>query len=289
MKKTYIYTAILALLATSGASAFDWPLQETNSDTIISDFGQLIGGNISTSVIYKDDAEVCSSDAGSVIAVIDDHSDDFGWFESSLGAAAIVSHSDGLATVYANLNSDSLQENLGEATKISNKGKIATSGNSAWQAESNGLEFKVFDRKNLAAVNPKILMPRIAKEPHLEAGTVYLLDKNGNYHNINTEKRLAPGTYFVYKLRQNKAVPYKTIVAVNGDSAETIVYDTITEKEGKLCLSGNASYSTKDMYPDNDKQLLAKILLTKGQSTLTITLVNIQENSTLLNYKLDIY
>lgn len=287
--KRHIVTASLAALALSSISAFDWPITETSSETIISEFGQLRGKTLSSSIIYKEDAEVRSSDDGIVIAVIDDQSDAFGWFESALGSAAIISHSDGLSTVYGNLNQDSLEENLGEAERIKAYGKIATSGNTAWQEESNGLEFKVFDKKNLAAVNPKILMPRIAKENHLEAGTVYLLDKNGNFRNINTEKRIASGTYFVYKTRQSKAVPYKTIVAVNGETAETVIYNTIKETSGKLGLTGNSHYSTQDIYPEDDKQLLAKIQLTKGQSTLTITLVNIQENTTLLNYKLDIY
>ncbi|MDO4505710.1 MAG: M23 family metallopeptidase [Spirochaetales bacterium] len=288
MKKN-VLAAILALSAVSLANAFDWPLAETTPDTVASGFGQLRGGTLSSSVIYKEDAVVRSSDDGIVIAVIDDQSEAFGWFESSLGTAAIISHSDGLSTVYGNLNSNSLHETLGETERIKAYGKIATSGNSGWQESSNGLEFKVFDKKNLASVNPKILMPRVVKEPHLEAGSVYLMDKNGNFRNINTEKRIAAGTYFVYKTRQSKVVPYKTIVAVNGETAETIVYDTIKENNGKLGLTGNGHYSTQDIYPDEEKQLLAKVQLTKGQSTLTITLVNIQENSTLIHYKLDIY
>lgn len=288
MKKN-VLAAIIAISTVSVTNAFDWPLPETSPETVASGFGQLRGGTISTSVIYKEDAEVRSSDDGVVIAVIDDQSEAFGWFESSLGTAAIISHSDGLSTVYGNLNSNSLHETLGETERIKAYGKIATSGNSAWQENSNGLEFKVFDKKNLAAVNPKILMPRVIKEPHLEAGTVYLMDKNGNFRNINAEKRVASGTYFVYKTRHTKVIPYKTIVAVNGETAETIVYDTIRENNGKLGLTGNSLYTLQEIYPEDDKQLLAKVQLTKGQSTLTVTLVNIQENSTMLNYKLDIY
>ena len=288
MKKN-IFAAALAFISVSSAIAFDWPLSETTSETISSEFGQLRGGCISPSVIYKEDAEVHSADDGIVIAVIDDQSDAFGWFESSPGSAVIVSHSDGLSTVYGNLNSISMHESLDGKTQLKEHDKIATSGNSAWQEESNGLEFQVYDKKNLSYVNPKILMPRIAKEPHLEAGPVFLMDKNGNFRNINTDKRLPAGTYFIYKTQQGKHVPYKTIVTVNGETSETITYDIIKESYGKVGLTGNNIYSIKELYPQKDKQLLGKIQLTKGQSTLSITLINIQENSTLLNFKLDIY
>ncbi|MBQ0040249.1 MAG: M23 family metallopeptidase [Treponema sp.] len=288
MKKTIFFLSSALMALSSGAWAFDWPVAETTSDSISSDFGQLRGGIISTSVIYKTDAEVHSADAGSVIAVIDDHSDDYGWFESALGTAVIISHSDGLSSVYGNLNADSMEENLGDKEKVTATTKIATSGNTAWQEEANGLEFKVFDKKNIAAVNPKILMPRVAKEPHLEAGTISLCDKNGIFHNIGSEKRLASGTYLVYKTRQPVS-PYKTIVAVNGATEETIVFDTIKESNGQLCANGNSSYPTSTVYPNKERQLLAKIQLAKGQSTITVTLMNIQENTTMLNYKLDIY
>lgn len=285
--KTIFVAAFISSALTT--FAFDWPHSNATSDSMASDFGQLRGGVINSSVIFKEDAEVYSSDKGKAIAIIDDHSDDFGWFESPLGTAIIIAHNDGLTTVYGNLTSESLHENVKDETEIINRARLGTSGNSAWQEDSNGLEFKVYDRKNLAAVNPKILMPRIPKEPHLEAGTISLCDKNGTFHQIGSERRLPAGTYFVYKTRQISCVPYKTIVSVNGDTVETIVYDTLKESNGKLVLNGNSGYSISDVYPEKDKQLLAKINLVKGQSTVTVSLVNIQENTTTLNYKLDIY
>lgn len=284
-----IITLFLASLFINTFFAFDWPLEETNYETINSEFAQLNGKALSSSLIYKEEAEVFASDKGNIIAIIDDNSDSFGWFESSLGSAVIISHNDGLSTVYANLNSESMNENISNKTTINAKDKIAISGNSAWQEENNGLEFKVFDKKNLAAVNPKILMPKISKEPRLEIGTVYFLDKQGNFHNIITEKKLSAETYYIYKTRQNKITPYKTIVAINGETNETIVYDTVKEKNGKLGLIGNNHYSIKEIYPDNNKQLLAKIQLSKGQNILTITLVNEQDTPIFQNYKLDAY
>lgn len=273
------------------ATAFDWPVQDYSAEAVKSDFGQLRGATINSSIIYKSKTEVSSSDDGKIIAVISEHNDDFGWFESTLGTALIVGHEDGLYTAYGNLNGESIESknSENEIAKVSAKSVIAESGNSAWQEEQTGLEFKVYDIKNQSAVNPKLLMNRNTKEAALETGAIYLKDKNGTYHNIATEKRLAAGTYYIYRTRQEKAVPFKTIISINGTTEETIVYDTLKADNGVLGIRSSAHYAAGDIYPDKEKQLLAKVQFTKGQNTLTVTLMNIQENAVTVNYRLEIY
>ncbi len=289
MKKQALLSTAFILFSGFCMQAFEWPQAETTADSIHSEFGQLRGGVLSSSIIYKDIAQIHASDEGTITAVITNHDDDFGWFESSLGTTVIISHGDGLSTVYSNLDDDYLNSNLTENLNIKAREDIGKSGYTAWQEKSNGLEFKVYDRKNLSAVNPKLLMPRIAREVPLETGGLTLVDKNGTAHNVAQEKRLAAGTYLIYKTRQTNAVPFKTIVAVNGESVETIVYDTLKVNEGFLGVNGNNHYAINEVYPDNDKFLLAKAQLSKGQNTLTVTLVNIQENAVSVTYKLDIY
>ncbi|HBB15003.1 MAG TPA: hypothetical protein DCZ76_12125, partial [Treponema sp.] len=94
-KKKYLVAGTLAvtLLGTAAALfAFSWPQAQTNSDTFHSYFGQLRGGTISSSLIFKDNSEVKTADPGDILAVIDDHTEDYGWFESTLGNAVIIGH-----------------------------------------------------------------------------------------------------------------------------------------------------------------------------------------------------
>lgn len=291
MKRQALLSAAIILFSgfSMQVQAFEWPQAETTADSLHSEFGQLRGGVLSSSIIYKDIAQIHSSEEGTVTAVITNHDDDFGWFESSLGTSVIISHGDGLSTVYSNLNDEYLNTSLTENLDIKAKVEIGKSGYTAWQEENNGLEFKVYDRKNLSAVNPKLLMPRITREVPLETGTLTLVDKNGTAHSIAQERRLPAGTYMIYKSRQTNAVPFKTIVSINGESVETIVYDTLKVNEGFLGVNGNNHYAINEVYPDNDRLLLAKTQLSKGQNTLTVTLLNIQENAVSVTYKLDIY
>ena len=277
MKKT-ILTLTCAFFSFCGFS-FDWPQKETNSDSFYSYFGQLRGGTINSSLIFKDPSEVKAADKGRITAIISDHSDDFGWFESALGNSVIISHEDGL----------SISKEIEEKQFVESGEFLGTSGNTGWQEGQSCLEFKVFDSKNNSAVNPRILMPRAGRELPLTMGTITLTDKNGVSHNLLNERRLPAGKYYVYRTRQNVAVPYKTITAVNGATVENISYDVLKESNGKLCVKGNEHYSIKEIYPDSTKQLAGIVQLNKGSCTLTITIVNILNSASTISYKLDIY
>lgn len=286
--KKIILTLTCAFFSFCGFS-FDWPQKETNSDSFYSYFGQLRGGTINSSLIFKDPSEVKAADKGRITAIILDHSDDFGWFESALGNSVIISHEDGLSTVYANLDDSSISKEIEEKQFVESGEYLGTSGNTGWQEEQSCLEFKVFDSKNSSAVNPRILMPRAGRELPLAMGTITLKDKNGVSHNLLNERRLPAGKYYVYRTRQNVAVPYKIITAVNGATVENISYDVLKESAGKLCVKGNESYSVKEIYPDDTKQLAGIVQLNKGSCTLAITIVNILNSASTISYKLDIY
>jgi hypothetical protein len=288
MKKgIFIFTAIFS--AAAEISAFDWPQKETESDSFFSYFGQLRGGTISSSLIFRDNSDIKSADAGEVIAVISSHDDEFGWFESALGNSVIVSHKDGLSTVYSNLDDDSIPQAIYENQKIESGTFLGTSGNSGWQEGQSCLEFKVFDAKNNSAVNPRILMPKIGRELPLSSGTITLFDKNGLPHNLLNERRLPAGTYSVYRTRQEVAVPYKTLVAVNGATVENITYDILKENDGKIGVNGNTHYSVEEIYPDDSHQLVGVVELNKGANTISVTVVNILNSAASISYKLEIY
>lgn len=287
MKKTILSVAC-AFFSFCGFS-FDWPQKETQADSFYSYFGQLRGGTINSSLIFKDASEVKAAEKGRITAVISDHSDDFGWFESALGNSVIISHEDKLSTVYANLDENAVSQEINEKQFAESGEYLGSSGNTGWQEGQSCLEFKVFDSKNNSAVNPRILMPRTGRELPLTMGTITLTDQSGLSHNLLLERRLPAGKYYVYRTRQNVAVPYKTIIAINGATVENISYDVLKESNRKLCVKGNANYSIKEIYPDETKQLAGIVQLNKGACTLTITIVNILNSASAISYKLDIY
>lgn len=287
MKKIAVFLASLCF--SCSLFAFDWPQEETQADSFYSYFGQLRGSTISSSLIFTDSSDIKSCEDGKVLAVITEHTDDFAWFESPLGNAVILAHSDNISSVYGNIDESSISEELLSSTEIKKGTYLGTSGNSGWQEGTSCLEFQLLDTKNSNAINPRILMPRIGRELELFIRNVILIDKKGNSYSLNTQKNIPAGTYYIYRERQEVAVPYRTSISLNGIAYENISYDTLNARNGKLCAHGNEDYSVEILYPDTEKQLLGQVTLTRGRLSLSIAVINILGALRQVNFALDVH
>ncbi len=284
----FLLAMLIVAASTSGLSgAFDWPQDETNADSFSSYFAQLRGGRIESSIVFRESSsDVRAADNGEITLLLSGHTGDYGWFNSPLGNAVVIAHNDNISTVYGNLDEDSLPSYLyGSVTAGT---KIGESGNSAWQEGEGGLEFQVLDLMNKSCINPRLLMPRIGDELELLIGSLSLDDKEGKTHYLINERNLPAGSYRLYHDRQDVAVPFKTLVAVNGLTVESISYDNLIESRGTLCVQGNEKYSVEDLYPDTKRRLLSVIHLAHGHSTLSVTVVDILGESHQIKYNIDI-
>ena len=203
-----IFTLVFALASVSGAFAFDWPQNEIESDSFFTYFSHLRGGVISPSLVFSGSNEIKTADEGLVTAVISEH-DESSLFESTLGNAVIVAHKDSLITVYANLNSAEQDERL-SLTSVESGTPLGNCGNSGWQEGNALLEFQVADLKAKTLINPRVLMPRFGNELPLYITNVSAVNKKGKTFDFSTVKRLASGTYSIYRELQQTAMPYKT-------------------------------------------------------------------------------
>ncbi len=290
MKKIVkISFACAGLLAAIGfVHAFDWPQDKTSSDSFFSYFGQLRGGTLEASVIFRDPSEVRAAEDGHIMAVITEHNNDFGWFESTLGNAVLIAHDDGFSTVYGNLDEETLSDNLLELDSVSVGDVLGESGNSGWQEGQSCLEFQVIDVKKGTVINPRNFMPRMGSELPLEIGNVTLDDESGKTHYLALEKYLKAGRYKIYHPRQEVAVPYRTATLLNGATVESISFDTMHENGGRLCISGNSNYPVDVIYPDEKRQLIGTVQLLKGHNRLTITMTDLLGTSQTANYDLEV-
>ncbi len=267
-------------------SAFDWPQKEILSDSFYSYFGQLRGNTISSSLIFSESGLVKSCNSGRILAVISEHSEgDF--FESTLGNAVILSHDDNMLTVYANLDGSNVDELL-KTDSVASGMTLGNVGTSGWQEGEGCLEFQVVDTKNCNFINPRVLMPRIGNELDLSIKNVTAVSRAGTSFNLGTQKTLTSGVYSLYKERQDTAVPYKTDVFINGASVESISYDTIVEKNGKLCLKGKKFYPVESVYPDDNRQLLGEITIPRGKDEITIVISDILGKERFITYTIDV-
>ncbi len=270
------------------AFAFDWPQKQIESDTFFSYFGQLSGSVMETSLVFKESSPVKAADKGTITTIVREHGEDFGWFESPLGNAVVIVH-DEIATVYGNLDAETIESSIYEKNSIELAEPIAESGNSGWQEGVSCLEFQILDFKNKNAINPRVLMPRVGRELTLIVGEITAVDRDGKSYNLSQVKNLKSGFYSVYRSRQSIAVPYKTTIAINGAAVETISYDVITSDDGRLCVRGNTLYPIERLYPDSKKMLLGQLHFTSGRNTLTVNVQDILGASKSASYVITAY
>lgn len=284
MKKLFV---VMTFIFTSAALfAFDWPQQEIMSDTFFTYFGQLRGGLMSPSLVFSGSDEIKTSDQGYVTVVLSEHDEQPDLFESTLGNAVIVQHKDSMLTVYANLSQEDHAQRY-ELNEVETAQPLGKCGNSGWQEGNALLEFQVIDLASKKLVNPRLLMPRFGKELPLTITNVTAVNKKGTVFDLNSQKSLASGTYYIYRDSQTLSMPYKTTVLINGTAVESITWDTIVASKGNLCTEGKKLYPVSTVYPNSKKQLIAEVTIPKGKSRLTISLTDILGNEKTLTYSVE--
>ena len=267
------------------AAAFDWPQDEVTKDSYTSYFGQNRGDILSTSVIFSEPAEIKAAEKGYILAILTENLDDSEFFPSTLGTAVILAHDDNLLSVYGNIDKDSLT--LNETEKTVDAGAIiGQSGNTGYQKNNGNLEFQIVDAKNKSAINPKVLMPRSESEIPLSLSGIVIQSKNKDFYDINTYKTFNSGLYKVYFKRNPIAAPYKTSISINGLIVDQISYDTITQENNKLCIIGKKKYTSNDVFPEENLQLIGEAMFTPGRATLGLVITDLLGNVKQLNYSI---
>ncbi len=284
IKKT-ILTSFAALFAIQ-AFSYSWPQDEVSQESYNSYFGQNRGNIISTSIVFSEPEEVKAAETGYVITILTENNDDSDFFPSTLGTAVILSHEDNLISVYGNLEASSLTLYNTDEKEIEAGATIGQSGTSGFQEGKSNLEFQVIDIKNKSAINPKVLMPRSETELPLLLNGIMLENKNNNFYDINISKTFNSGLYKVYFRRNSVAVPYRTSVSINGVIVDQISYDMITQENNKLCIIGKKKYTSSDVFPNEDLQLIGEAMFTPGRATLGLSLTDALGNIKQLNYNI---
>lgn len=277
--------AFAFFVALSFCFAFNWPQVVENSDIFSSFFGQPRGSAYINSLIFENPAEVFPAEDGTVLIKLENGISDMGWFESTLGNAVILNHSNDMLTVYGNLEEISLQDDM---TNITSEIKIGISGTSGWQKGKNCLEFQVIDTKSRNLINPFLLMPVIEKKDDLSIKNLVAINNSGKSVPISNYQKINSGVYRLYIKKQPVGMTYKTSVLVNGAVAENIIYDVLTEKENRLAIKGKNLYSFEELYPDDENQLLAEVILSTGRNIITITVEDYFGNSKTATYTVDV-
>ncbi len=287
MKKYPLFT--LLLIASFNLFAYDWPQENVEQTSIKSYFGQKRGEAISTSLVFSDPEPIKCIEDGKILIIMSDESDDSVFFPSTYGTSVILSHDDSLLSVYGNLDKEEVAKSIGEKSELSTGDIIGEPGNSGWQSGTSSLELQIIDTKKATAINPKILITRTNTELPLKLEGIVLESKSGTKVNLAYQRTIKSGLYKIYQKRNPVACPYKSTVAINGVVVDQISYDTINHENNRLYVSGKKKYTSSDIYPDGELQLLGETMFTAGKSTLGLTLNDFLGKGVQQNYIITVY
>lgn len=287
MKKYPLFT--LLLITSFNLFAYDWPQENVEQTSIKSYFGQKRGEAISTSLVFSDPEPIKCIEDGKILIIMSDESDDSVFFPSTYGTSVILSHDDSLLSVYGNLDKEEVAKSIGEKSELSTGDIIGEPGNSGWQNGTSSLELQIIDTKKATAINPKILITRTNTELPLKLEGIVLESKSGTKVNLAYQRTIKSGLYKIYQKRNPVACPYKSTVAINGVVVDQISYDTINHENNRLYVSGKKKYTSSDIYPDGELQLLGETMFTAGKSTLGLTLNDFLGKGVQQNYIITVY
>lgn len=283
--KNFVFTTLLFLFAQSVYS-FDWPQSEITANSFKSYFGQNRDSLLSTSLIFTEPTEIKAAEKGFILAILTEDKDEMDFFPSTLGTAVIISHEDNMLSVYGNIDQETLTLNYRNSKTVDAGEIIGQVGISGYQVEKGNLEFQIIDTNNKSAINPKILMPRTESELPLRFAGIMIESKDKDIYDANIYKTYKSGLYRVYFKRNEIAVPYKTAVSINGILVDQISYDTITQRDNKLCVNGKKKYTSADVFPDGQLQLLGEAMFTPGRVDLGLSITDFFGNVQQLNYNI---
>jgi hypothetical protein len=272
MQKPIYFLSALLFATNFLLPAFEWPMNNVNAFSFSSGFAELRGNMLSGSLVFIARGEVRAADAGIALAIIRDPDNGSDRFYSPLGNAVAIDHNDDLLTVYGNLDTiapDSVPLDLRTGDVL------GFSGASGWQGAQNGLEFQVIDVQQERVINPKRLMRPLADEHPARLGGLSAASKRGENYRFTEVSSFPTGLYTLYHDFDWTLLPNTTTVSVNGTDIETVTYDMMVERNGKLAIRGKKYYTQEEIYLDGQRMILAEVTLLRGRNTIRVAAQNI--------------
>lgn len=297
MKKVFTVIALTSLAAS--LSAFDWPLDHIKTENLKSFFAQKRGNSVSSSLLIQKEEQktpesepekVKLSEDGKITAIINNIKDDNDFFPSTLGNALIVTHQDGILSVYGNLEENSIPEEFEDSPSLEKGAELGLSGLSAWTETGNTLELQILDSKNKTAINPRLLFSKIEKEGTFVPSDILVENKDGKKFELANVKGYQAGTYRFYQKRNDNLVPLKTVLLVNGQTADELNFDHLSQENSKVLISGSKKkYTGNVLYPPEKYIFMGEAKLTPGKLVLTFENYNHNGDKRMVNYNITVY
>jgi hypothetical protein len=257
-----------ALFAGSAATAFEWPVATVKPSSF---FGQRAAGAIGRGITLDNADTIRASGHGSLLVTIERNRNMSG-FPGTLGNAAILTHDDGLLTVYGNL--DALDRVDGR-TQIDSGTILGNAGTSGW-GKAGSCFFQVIDTERKTVLNPMLVLPGLKDKRGPVIKDVIVAAGNNTVSALGSVKMLKQGKYRLYANVTDmvddvaaEVAPFSINILVNGKEYGSIPFEVLQEEKGRLYL-GSPAYTWPVMYGDETRMFLAEIPLNRGRADISI-------------------
>lgn len=296
-KKLFLPFLLFITIAFS-AQALEWPV---GRPAILSLFGQRGENGIERGIVMEGNSTVRAAGDGIVLVTIEENRNMAG-FPSTLGNVVFIAHSDGIVSIYGNLES---AEAPAGNSRIETGAVIARTGRSAWQTRASGSEqegrgvciFQIADQRQNTLLNPLLLLPPVQDEIRPTIRGVTLVSQAGRSYNPEVSSSVAAGSYRVYVAVTDlyardspQFAPFRVSVAVNGREASSVSFDTISKKQNMLVPNAMPQYfdGSLPVYSDDGSIYAGNISLARGRSEVTISARDFAGNERAAAYLLQV-
>ena len=296
-RKRPLFAAAFAGIAFA-AGALEWPIARP---AILSLFGQRGVNGIERGIVMEGERTVRAAGDGVVLSIIEENRNMSG-FPSTLGNAVLIADSDGLISVYGNLESAEVPAG---GDRVETNAVIARTGRSAWLSRAANAEqggrgvciFQVEDQKQNTLLNPLLLFPQLHDEIRPTISRVTLVSQSGRSYNPENSRIVAAGSYRVYAAVTDlyardsaQLAPFRVAVLVNGREASAVSFDTMSKKQNMLVPATTPQYfdGSVPVYSEDGSVYAGNISLARGRVEVTVAARDFAGNERTAAYLLQV-
>lgn len=273
LKPIFILSVAAATFPLVQPEALEWPVVNPEIKSI---FGQKSSYSIERGMILEGEAAVRTAGDGVLLTIISEN-ENMNGFPSTLGNAVLISHDDGLVSIYGNLEST---DRISGRIQIEKNTVISNTGETSWGNEENMCIFQIMDQKQEVFLNPLLLLPPKDDNRGPVIKNVFFESDSGQTFQASNLRRLKSGNYKIYTLITDtypgnsvELAPFRISIIINGIESISVPFETLHEKAGILVPNVSPEYldGSLPLYNDEGFIYAGNISLTRGKTEITVS------------------
>jgi Peptidase family M23 len=266
-----IFVLVVLLAAALPVSALDWPVQKR---TIIGTFAEDRSNRFFDGVdIGGGEQDVSAVLPGELVFRYDEN-EDYTSLPRGLGSFIVLHHEGKIETISSNLKKGSLGP---PKTQYAAGDHVGTSGDSGY-SDGIHLHFSLYDEETASFLNPLSLLPPVASVQPPVIRKV-LISMGDSILPLEDGAKVPPGRAEIiaeaYDLREDVKFlwpmgPYGVRLIVDGKEVSRILFDSLQDINGRLCL-GAGKRPLRSVYTADGLLRCGVVQLRAGSSHLILS------------------